>query len=87
LASGIPVSRSTASGIPTFLYGNMICSMHTSLSVSSPLAYDLVLGRDWLFFCRETLRGASFQLTSGPHWLRFKYYPIPHFISLLIHVV
>ncbi|KAJ7825474.1 hypothetical protein B0H14DRAFT_3874437, partial [Mycena olivaceomarginata] len=65
LASGIPVSRSTASGILTLPYGNTICSMHMSLSVSSPPAYDLVLGRDWLFFCPETSPGASFQLTSG----------------------
>ncbi|KAJ7861589.1 hypothetical protein B0H14DRAFT_2741965 [Mycena olivaceomarginata] len=77
LASGIPVSRSTASGILTLPYGNTICSMYMSLSVSSPLAYDLVLGRDWLFFCRETLPGASFQLTSG-------YYLILHFIFFLI---
>ncbi|KAJ7330323.1 hypothetical protein DFH08DRAFT_312224 [Mycena albidolilacea] len=57
------VYRSTASGILTLPYGNTICSMHLSLSVNSPLAYDLVLGQDWLFFCRETLPGASFQFT------------------------
>ncbi|KAJ7847223.1 hypothetical protein B0H14DRAFT_2770313, partial [Mycena olivaceomarginata] len=68
--------KSTASGILTLPYGNTMCSMHMSLSVSSPLAYDLVLGGDWLFFCRETLPGTSFQLTSG-------YYLIPHFISFL----
>ncbi|KAJ7842016.1 hypothetical protein B0H14DRAFT_2781775 [Mycena olivaceomarginata] len=75
LALGIPVSRSTASGILTLPYGNIICSMHMSLSVSSPLAYNLVLGRDWLFFS---------YLWYHPHWLRFKYYPILHFISFLI---
>ncbi|KAJ7724146.1 hypothetical protein B0H14DRAFT_3004239, partial [Mycena olivaceomarginata] len=65
LASGIPVPRSTAGGILSFPYGNTICSMHMSLSGSSSLAYDLFLGWDWLFFCRETLPGASFQFTSG----------------------
>jgi hypothetical protein len=27
--------------------------------------YDLVLGRDWLFFCHQTLPHASFTLSSG----------------------
>jgi hypothetical protein len=65
LASGIPVSRSTAGGILSLPYGNTICSMHMSLSVSSSLAYDLVLSWDWLFFCQETVPSTSFQLTSG----------------------
>jgi hypothetical protein len=51
LVSGIPVSRSTAGRILFLPYGNTICSMHMSLSVSSSLAYDFVLGWDWLFFC------------------------------------
>ncbi|KAJ7817102.1 hypothetical protein B0H14DRAFT_2843242, partial [Mycena olivaceomarginata] len=75
LASGIPVSRSTAGGILSLPYGNTMCSMHMSLSVSSSLAYDLVLGRDWLFFS---------YLWDHPHWLCFKYYLILHFISFLI---
>ncbi|KAJ7796826.1 hypothetical protein B0H14DRAFT_2913509, partial [Mycena olivaceomarginata] len=61
-----------ASGIP----GNTICSMDMSLSVSSPLAYDLVLGWDWLFFCRETYPVPLFSLPL--------YYLSLHFISFLI---
>ncbi|KAJ7715499.1 hypothetical protein B0H14DRAFT_3013854 [Mycena olivaceomarginata] len=67
--------KSTAGGILSLLYGNTMCSMHMSLSVSSSLAYDLVLGWDWLFFS---------YLWHHPHWLCFKYYLILHFISFLI---
>ncbi|KAJ7874033.1 hypothetical protein B0H14DRAFT_3859896 [Mycena olivaceomarginata] len=35
------------------------------LSVTSTLPYDVVLGRDWLLFCRETLPHTSFDLSSG----------------------
>ncbi|KAJ7797444.1 hypothetical protein B0H14DRAFT_3157472 [Mycena olivaceomarginata] len=35
------------------------------LSIAAGLPYDLVLGRDWLFFCRETLLLVSFNLPSG----------------------
>ncbi|KAJ7870292.1 hypothetical protein B0H14DRAFT_3440126 [Mycena olivaceomarginata] len=46
-------------------YGDTVCSMHMTLSVVTDLPYDLILGRDWLFFCRQTLPQASFQLSSG----------------------
>ncbi|KAJ7830668.1 hypothetical protein B0H14DRAFT_3872539 [Mycena olivaceomarginata] len=39
--------------------------MHMKLSIAAGLPYDLVLGRDWLFFCRETLLLVSFNLPSG----------------------
>ncbi|KAJ7939135.1 hypothetical protein B0H13DRAFT_2300877 [Mycena leptocephala] len=39
--------------------------MHTNLSVASGIPYDLVLGRDWIFFCRQSLPHASFTLSSG----------------------
>ncbi|KAJ6573355.1 hypothetical protein B0H10DRAFT_2444127 [Mycena sp. CBHHK59/15] len=65
LSAGIPAPRSVASGVLTLPCGNTVCSMHTKLSVTSDLPYDLVLGRDWLFFCRETLPHTSFDLSSG----------------------
>lgn len=71
LTSGIPAHQSVASGVLTLPSGNTMCSMHMKLSVSPGLAHDLVLGRDWLFFCRETLPHASFHLSSGivhPGW-------------------
>jgi hypothetical protein len=65
LSSGIPAPQSVASGALALPYGDSICSMHVSLLVRSSLPYDLVLGRDWLFFCRQTLPHASFALSSG----------------------
>lgn len=65
LSAGIPTSRSVASGVLILPCSNTVCSMHTKLSVTSGLPYDLVLGRDWLFFCRETLPHSSFDLSSG----------------------
>lgn len=65
LSAGIPTSRSIASGVLILPCGDTVSSMHTKLSVTSGLPYDLVLGRDWLFFCRETLPHSSFHLSSG----------------------
>ncbi|KAJ7873126.1 hypothetical protein B0H14DRAFT_3131412 [Mycena olivaceomarginata] len=65
LSSGIPVLHSIASGVLTLPSGDTVCSMNIKLSVCSELPYDLVLGRDWLFFCRETIPHATFALTSG----------------------
>jgi hypothetical protein len=39
--------------------------MYIKLSVCSELTYDLLLGRDWLFFCRQTLPQTSFTPSSG----------------------
>ncbi|KAJ7739463.1 hypothetical protein DFH07DRAFT_965750 [Mycena maculata] len=65
LISGVPASRSSASGVLTLPSGNTIYSMHMKLSVTAGLPYDLVLGRDWVFFCRQTLPHTSFSLSSG----------------------
>ncbi|KAF8162204.1 hypothetical protein K438DRAFT_1985325 [Mycena galopus ATCC 62051] len=65
LSAGISAPGSVASGILTLPCGDTVCSMHTKLSVTSTLPYDVVLGRDWLFFCRETLPHTSFDLSSG----------------------
>ena len=65
LSSGVPTVQSVASGALTLPSGDSVCSMHIKLRICSDLPYDLVLGRDWLFFCRETLPHASFVLSSG----------------------
>ncbi|KAJ7451968.1 hypothetical protein FB451DRAFT_1524564, partial [Mycena latifolia] len=65
LSSGISASRSLVSDILTLPSGNSVCSMHSKLGVTTGLPYDLVLGRDWLFFFRQTLPHASFVLSSG----------------------
>ncbi|KAJ7463286.1 hypothetical protein FB451DRAFT_1180378 [Mycena latifolia] len=65
LSSGISASRSLVSGVLTLPSGNSVCSMHIKLGVTTGLPYDLALGRDWLFFCRQTLPHASFVLSSG----------------------
>ncbi|KAJ7836888.1 hypothetical protein B0H14DRAFT_3141615 [Mycena olivaceomarginata] len=58
LSAGISAPGSVASGILTLPCGD-------TLSVTSTLPYDVVLGRDWLLFCRETLPHTSFDLSSG----------------------
>ncbi|KAJ7480417.1 hypothetical protein B0H11DRAFT_2274879 [Mycena galericulata] len=68
LANGIRAPQSAASGILTILSGGTVCSIPIKLSVRSDLPYDLVLGRDWSFFCRQTLPYASFSLSSGVVW-------------------
>ncbi|KAJ7885934.1 hypothetical protein B0H14DRAFT_3431559 [Mycena olivaceomarginata] len=65
LANGIAAPRSAASGVLTLPSGGSVCSMHIKASICSDLLYDLVLGRDWLFFCLETLPHSSFTLSSG----------------------
>ncbi|KAJ7883604.1 hypothetical protein B0H13DRAFT_2344036 [Mycena leptocephala] len=65
LSSGLSAHQSAVSGILTLPYGDTVCSMHMELSITASLPYDLVLGRDWLLFCRQTLPHASFTLSSG----------------------
>ncbi|KAJ7921061.1 hypothetical protein B0H13DRAFT_2318816 [Mycena leptocephala] len=65
LSPGVPAFQSVASGLLALPSGKSVCSMHMKLRICSDLPYDLVLGRDWLFFCRETLPHASFILSSG----------------------
>ncbi|KAJ7708476.1 hypothetical protein B0H14DRAFT_3642863 [Mycena olivaceomarginata] len=65
LSSGIPARQSVASGVLTIPSTDTVYSMHLKVSVAADLSCDLVLGRDWLFFCRQTLPHASFELSSG----------------------
>ncbi|KAJ7339032.1 hypothetical protein DFH08DRAFT_938813 [Mycena albidolilacea] len=65
LVNRIAAPRSAASGVLTLPSGGSICSMHIKASICLDLPYNLVLGRDWLFFCRETLPHLSFTLSSG----------------------
>ncbi|KAJ7892277.1 hypothetical protein B0H14DRAFT_3126136, partial [Mycena olivaceomarginata] len=65
LSNGIQAPQSVASGVLTIPTGGTVCSMHVKLSLCSELPYDLVLGRDWLFFSRQTLPQTSFTLSSG----------------------
>ncbi|KAJ7439565.1 hypothetical protein B0H11DRAFT_2205760 [Mycena galericulata] len=60
IANGIPAPQSAASGILTVPSSGTVCSMPIKLSVCSGLPYDFVLGRDWSFFCCQTLPYASF---------------------------
>jgi hypothetical protein len=64
LTSGIPAPQSLVAGVLTLPSGDGVCSMNVKLSISTSLPYDLVLGRDWLFFCHETLPHTSFRLSS-----------------------
>ncbi|KAJ7509330.1 hypothetical protein B0H11DRAFT_1901455 [Mycena galericulata] len=68
LANGIRAPQSAASGILNIPSGGTVCSMPIKLSVCSDLLYELVLGRDWSYFCRQTLPYASFSLSSGVVW-------------------
>ncbi|KAJ7705942.1 hypothetical protein B0H14DRAFT_3026855, partial [Mycena olivaceomarginata] len=62
LANGIPAPHSAASGVTVWHH----CLLYAHQGLGLPRApYDLVLGCDWLFFCRETLPHSSFNLSSG----------------------
>ncbi|KAJ6566559.1 hypothetical protein B0H19DRAFT_1066851 [Mycena capillaripes] len=67
LTSGIPAPQSLVSLVTvlTLPSGNGVCSMNIKLSVTASLAYGLVLGHNWRFFCCETLPDASVHLSSG----------------------
>jgi hypothetical protein len=39
--------------------------MNANLPIKDPLPFDLVLGRDWHLFCRDSSPSARFLLTSG----------------------
>ncbi|KAJ7798391.1 hypothetical protein B0H14DRAFT_3492538 [Mycena olivaceomarginata] len=66
LACWIPAPSSSASGVLVLPSGDSLCSMNMKLSVTSGLPYDLILGRDCIFFCRETLPDALFLLFLDP---------------------
>ncbi|KAJ7207628.1 hypothetical protein GGX14DRAFT_396446 [Mycena pura] len=65
LSAGVPTRQSMASGVLTVPSTDTIHSMQLKASVAADLPFDLVLGRDWLFFCRQTLPHTSFVLSSG----------------------
>ncbi|KAJ7809022.1 hypothetical protein B0H14DRAFT_3760351 [Mycena olivaceomarginata] len=64
LSAGLSIRRLWCSGAPS---DNTVSYMDMKLSVTASLPYDLqvVLGRDWLFFCCQTLPHAAFHLSSG----------------------
>ena len=70
LDSGSPAVRSVASGILTLPNSDGVFSVHMDLSIQSSLPADLVLGRDWLQYSRESIPEACFHLSSGPVDLR-----------------
>ncbi|KAK6988531.1 hypothetical protein R3P38DRAFT_3443898, partial [Favolaschia claudopus] len=77
LSSGIPTSRSIAAGplsIPCL--DAAVFTTHINISVSSSLPCDLVLGRDWLQYCRECILDTCFLLSSGPIDLRLPSLPM-----------
>ncbi|KAJ7691293.1 hypothetical protein B0H17DRAFT_1179642 [Mycena rosella] len=70
LNSGICAVCSVASGILTIPCVNGAFSVQMNLPVVSSLTSDLVLGQDWLQYCRESVPQTCFYLTSGPIDLR-----------------
>ncbi|KAF7350249.1 hypothetical protein MVEN_01328400 [Mycena venus] len=65
LQTGVSASRSVSSGILTVPCGESAFSVQMELSVASSLPFDVVLGRDWLQYCRKSVPSASFHLSSG----------------------
>ncbi|KAJ7837883.1 hypothetical protein B0H14DRAFT_3870287 [Mycena olivaceomarginata] len=65
LASGIKSSGSVASGVLSLPCEGSTCVMNANLSIKDLLPFDLVLGRDWHLFCRDSLPSARFLLPSG----------------------
>ncbi|KAJ6608559.1 hypothetical protein B0H10DRAFT_2226737 [Mycena sp. CBHHK59/15] len=66
LTHGIPVAHSVASGLltlPCVASGDFFLQMN--VLVVSPLPFDLVLGRDWMNYCQESVLQPAFQLSSG----------------------
>ncbi|KAK6985128.1 hypothetical protein R3P38DRAFT_2805860 [Favolaschia claudopus] len=65
--SGLNCSETQASGILALPSDNSTCKMKGELITKDSLPFNLVLGRDWHLFCRESdaLPEARFVLTSG----------------------
>ncbi|KAJ7258656.1 hypothetical protein C8J57DRAFT_1644624 [Mycena rebaudengoi] len=70
LASGVKTTVSIASGVLSLPCEDTVCAMHVELTVTASLPFDLVLGRDWLHFCRDSLPNSRFILSSGLFDLR-----------------
>ncbi|KAJ6531530.1 hypothetical protein DFH09DRAFT_1370526, partial [Mycena vulgaris] len=63
--SGIRTVRSVASGVLTLPAIDGFVSLHMDLPVASSLPFDIVLGRDWLQYCREALPETVIHMSSG----------------------
>ncbi|KAF8170541.1 hypothetical protein K438DRAFT_2024370, partial [Mycena galopus ATCC 62051] len=79
LSSGIRARHAVSSGILTVPCMNSVFSLQMDLCVVSSLPYDLVLGRDWIQYARESVADPRFILSSGIADLRLpqKIYPTP----------
>ncbi|KAJ7813275.1 hypothetical protein B0H14DRAFT_3150015 [Mycena olivaceomarginata] len=65
LQTDIHAVHSAASGILMLPAVDCMFSVQMDLSVASSLPFDLVLGRDWLQYCREPVPDTCFHLSSG----------------------
>ncbi|KAJ6555901.1 hypothetical protein B0H19DRAFT_1262034 [Mycena capillaripes] len=66
LSSGIPTSSSVVSGLFSVpCCDGLIRSMNVRLAVTASLPFDLVLGHDWMLYCRNSFPSIRFALTSG----------------------
>ncbi|KAJ7056297.1 hypothetical protein C8F01DRAFT_1311044 [Mycena amicta] len=65
LSSPVRARQAVVSGPLCLTAHQVLYSMQLTATVSSDLPHDLVLGRSWFLFCRETLPGAVFSLSSG----------------------
>lgn len=86
LNSGIRAIHSVASGILTIPSINGVFSLQIGLPVVASLPTDLVLGRDWLQYCRESVSEPCFYLSSGVVDLRRPSIGNPFTLSLLLFV-
>ncbi|KAJ7873022.1 hypothetical protein B0H13DRAFT_2349194 [Mycena leptocephala] len=71
LTQGIRVLHSVASGrltLPCVVSDDL--SLQMNLPVASSLPFDLVFGRDWMNYCRESVLDPWFYLSSGVVELR-----------------
>ncbi|KAJ6530478.1 hypothetical protein DFH09DRAFT_934176, partial [Mycena vulgaris] len=81
LNSGTHTVRSVALGILTLPHVGGVIHIDMDLPIVSSLPTDLLLGRDWLRYCRESLPETTFYLSSGP--LDFRRAPTRKFLFLL----
>ncbi|KAF8191088.1 hypothetical protein K438DRAFT_2018486, partial [Mycena galopus ATCC 62051] len=65
LETGLSTVRSVATGIVTVPGVQNGFSVQMDLTVTASLPFDLVLGRNWLQYCRETVPESCLVLSSG----------------------
>ncbi|KAJ6578933.1 hypothetical protein B0H10DRAFT_2236042 [Mycena sp. CBHHK59/15] len=76
LSSGVPASHSVAHGLLSLPCSDGSSrSMNVQLAVTASLRSDLVLGRDWMSYCRDAFPNARFLLHSGS--IHIHPFPIP----------